>query len=269
MSYGTMWTRGARERGSGLLRGLRAALASLIIACSLPVAIAGAQDSTVRVPAGAVLISGIVRDSTGAPIQGAEIRVSDPPQGTTTSSDASGAYVLRAVSSGRLRVMVRRVGFQTAVVDLAVQAGSRADVNFTLRRIPYELPSITIRDSALIPSKYRFTTRYDPFFLHRATAVSGVFLDRDEMDRRGGVAHALSSFGGVKATENMGALAVKLPRCGSGSPALIVNGVLTNGSALSMIPVSSIELIEVYRSVAEMPVEARGSGCGAIVLYTR
>ena len=251
-----------------LPRQLRARQAFIIVSCVLCAAVTRAQGAEKQALPSTSLVFGIVRDSSGAPLQGAEISVSETVMPSATSDD-TGAYALRQMPVGRWRVIARRVGFRAAVAYVTVEASSRIELDFTLRSIVGQLPTIKVRDTALVPRKYRSSMRYDAFFLHRATATSGVFLDREQMDRRGGVAHALSSFGGIKATENMGSLAVTLPRCGSGSPVLIVNGVLTNGSALTLIPVSSIELIEVYRSVAEMPVEARGDGCGAIVLYTR
>ena len=144
------------------------------------------------------------------------------------------------------------------------------DVDFELARQARDLEPVMVREAALIPAQYRFTTRYDAFFMHRATAVGGVFLDRADIERYGGPARALTRVAGVKATENMGALAVTFARCTSGAkPAVLVNGVLATGSALASIPVTSIELIEVYRGVAEMPNEARGNSCGAIAIYTR
>jgi hypothetical protein len=68
----------------------------------------------------------------------------------------------------------------------------------------------------------------------------------------------------------MGNLSVRFTRCTAKSqPALFVNGVLTDFGALTTIPVTSIELVEVYRSVAEMPMEGRGNACGALAIYTR
>jgi hypothetical protein len=156
------------------------------------------------------------------------------------------------------------------VVDVTGEAAGKVVVDFTLGRASQVLPGVDIIERSLVPEKYRYTTRFDPFFHHRATAAAGLFFDREDLERRGGVARALTGVSGITAREFMGGLSIKFKRCENGSqPAVLVNGVLASGGVLSMIPVSSIELIEVYRGIADMPVEARGNSCGAISIYTK
>ncbi len=247
-----------------LARVLPCLLGALALATHAPRVLAQRMEAAAPAPS----ITGIVRDTAGKPVQGAKVSILSGGS-PSAATDVNGAYALRLHAAGDYRVLARRVGLQPELADVTVGVGGSVSLDFVLERSPAYLPAVEVRDTALVPSKYRFTTRYDAFFTHRATATSGIFLDRTEIERGGGVAHALSQRGGVRATENMGTLAIRLPRCTMGSPAVIVDGVLSNGGVLATIPASSIELIEVYRSVAEMPVEGRGNGCGAIVIYTR
>ena len=213
-------------------------------------------------------ISGVVRDSTGRPLASTEIRVISLD--LVATSDDEGRYVLRAVPVGEHRLIARRVGYRPQAADVVLSGGPMPEVDFELERVTQELPTVEVRDRLLVPQKYQFTTRFDDFFRHRATAPSGRFFDRAELERYGGPARALATIPGIKAAENMGNLSVTFARCSpTTQPALLLNGVLTSFNALTTIPVSSIELVEVYRSVSEMPVEARGNACGALAIYTR
>ncbi|MDB4881144.1 MAG: TonB family protein [Gemmatimonadetes bacterium] len=228
---------------------------------------AGAQvKATLPVPG--FQIQGSVTDSAGVPLSGAETRLAGG--GTSARTSRDGRYVLRDVPAGSHRLLARRVGFAPEVVDVSGEPGGKLVVDFALRRAPQVLSAVEVVDRPLVPAKYRFTTRFDPFFIHRATAPAGLFFDHDDLERRGGVARALTAVSGISAREFMGGLSVKFKRCGNGTqPAVLVNGVLTNGGALPTIPVGSIELIEVYRGIADMPIEARGNSCGAISIYTK
>src|SRR5690348_4712807 len=95
-------------------RRLRAGQAFLVVSCVLSAGVARAQATEKQVRASTALVVGVVRDSSGAPLQGAELSVGDTMLSSTTSDD-SGAYVLRQVPVGRWRVVARRVGFQAAV----------------------------------------------------------------------------------------------------------------------------------------------------------
>jgi hypothetical protein len=214
-------------------------------------------------------VKGFVRDSAGRPLEGSEIRVVDLVS-PIAISDGGGRYALRRLPAGTYRLVARQVGYLPDVVDVTLEAGGSMDIDFLLERPSHSLAAVEVRAASVVPPEYRFTTRYDAFFKNREKAVSGVFLDKADLERYGGPARALTRFSGVKATENMGTLSVAFKRCSGGaSPAVLVNGVLAPDGVLATIPITSIELIEVYRSIAEMPIEARGNSCGAIAIYTR
>jgi hypothetical protein len=87
------------------------------------------------VPPGTVTLAGVVRDSAGLPLSGAEVRV-----GTAYSahSDARGAFLLpgipvRADGPDTLALVVRHIGFEPTSVRVAVaRAGLRIDLVVTL-----------------------------------------------------------------------------------------------------------------------------------------
>lgn len=240
------------------------AVAAVVLSLSTTQGIA--QTDPAR-PIGTAVIRGVVRDSIGAALRGAEVRVL--PGGPFVSADREGRFTLRAVPPGAQRLMVRRFGYAPELSDVTIAAGDTITLDFELARAPQELSAVEVRERALVPEEYRFTTRFDNFFSHRATSVGGQFFDRGDLERLGGPTRALNSIAGVKVSESAGNIqSIRFNRCPvSSTPAVLIDGLLAN--ALETIDVASIELIEVYRSVADMPVDARGHGCGAIVIYTR
>jgi hypothetical protein len=213
-------------------------------------------------------VRGTVRDSLGRPLARVEVRMM--PEGPTVRTDASGAFIMRNLEVGERRIMARLFGFRPELSDVFVDEHLVPEITIVLEELPATLSPVVVRDSALVPMKYRYTTRFDDFFLHRATAVNGAFFDAQDLERLGGPTRALAGLPGVRASEFLGNVAVRFSRCPSASqPTVFVNGIQSSASVLNTIVVTSIELMEVYRSVAEMPASARGNGCGAIALYTR
>ncbi|MCS4100229.1 carboxypeptidase-like regulatory domain-containing protein [Salinibacter ruber] len=75
-------------------------------------------------------VRGVVTDSTGAPLPGANVRV----QGTQTgvSADADGAYELAAVRPGRRTIVFSFVGFEKVSRTLELSAGDTRTLDITL-----------------------------------------------------------------------------------------------------------------------------------------
>ena len=246
---------------------IASALLCAVSASATRAASAQTTSTSVRVT-GTVIIAGVVRDSAGRPLSDVSLQIDGV--GAKVVSGRDGKYQLRQVPPGDLRVIARRLGYLPDAADVTLKAGDSLTIDFDLAAAAQMLPLTVITDHSPVPLKYRYTTRFDAFFARRATAPNGRFFDRDDLNRLGGPAHALYTIAGVKGLEYMGNLSVIFSRCPkSAGPVLILDGILTSFSALRSIPMSSIELMEVYRGVSEMPIEARGDGCGALVVYTR
>ena len=66
-------------------------------------------------------LSGVVTDPQGAVIPGAQVMLTLENGGTmTTTSDASGHWVLSGVPSGRVKILVSSQGFQSANLHTAI-----------------------------------------------------------------------------------------------------------------------------------------------------
>lgn len=85
-------------------------------------------------------ISGIVRDSSGAPIPNAQVTVAEIDKGTEvkTQTNSDGQYVATPLAVGRYQVSVQQQGFKTVVVGpivLQVQQRAAADVVLTVGQL--------------------------------------------------------------------------------------------------------------------------------------
>jgi len=75
-------------------------------------------------------VSGTVKDTAGAVLQGARIVLE--PTTTTVASDAQGNYVIQNIKPGTYTVTISYVGFTTSVTTVTVAAGKMTQVDATL-----------------------------------------------------------------------------------------------------------------------------------------
>ncbi|HXR77493.1 MAG TPA: carboxypeptidase-like regulatory domain-containing protein, partial [Bryobacteraceae bacterium] len=96
---------------------------------SLAAATADAQVTT-----GTIL--GIVTDSTGAAVSGAQITITNVNRGTTQqyTTDATGSYTAPFLVPGTYRVEVEKAGFKRATsVDTQLEVDQKARVDFSMQ----------------------------------------------------------------------------------------------------------------------------------------
>src|SRR5260370_25745143 len=101
-------------------------LGSLVI---LTCATAAAQKDT-----GA--IAGLVKDSSGAVVSGAEVTITDADRGTSLvlKTNAQGEYVASPLKIGRSHVTVEKAGFKKAVAGpIVVNVQERPEIDVTLQ----------------------------------------------------------------------------------------------------------------------------------------
>jgi hypothetical protein len=117
-------------------------IASLVVAlCLLP--------SVVRAQSDTATISGLVSDSKGAVLLGAQVRATNVEAGTssTTLTNREGVYVLRDLRPGQYRLVVDNEGFQQIVlVGLNLSAQDAVGRNFTMQ-VGSIIQSITLTAS--------------------------------------------------------------------------------------------------------------------------
>ena len=87
-------------------------------------------------------LTGTVTDSTGAPIDQANVFIASSMVGTTT--DKNGLYTLRGIPLGTLRLVVSRIGYESSHVDLFLRDAKVYTQDFQIAEKVYELGEVTV-----------------------------------------------------------------------------------------------------------------------------
>ncbi|MCY4000595.1 MAG: carboxypeptidase-like regulatory domain-containing protein [Bacteroidetes bacterium] len=108
----------------------------------LPIAILFAFFTHLGFSQTAATIMGTVTDSTGVPIEQANVFIASSMVGTTTNSN--GQYTLRGIPLGTLRLVVSRIGYEPSHVDLFIRNAETYIRNFEIAEKIYELGEVTV-----------------------------------------------------------------------------------------------------------------------------
>jgi hypothetical protein len=224
-----------------------------------------AQD---QLPAGAVSIS--VVDSLGRTISGAELTV----DGTTVRgvTDERGEVRFNAVRGGPATIRVRRLGFRPATLDIIVDQRVPATSIVTLAQIPQRLATIVVKGGT------NYTGRMAGFYQRRDLGI-GHFVSRErlEHDNPSQLTDIFRRLPGVQITSTRFIRNAIRFRGNGGScwPLVWLDGapLPTAEFDLDFLSPSSIEGIEVYSGISQIPPQFMGSrglgSCGVIVVWSR
>ena len=216
------------------------------------------------------VIAGVVRDSGGARLIGADLSLG----GTAfrAMSDTAGRFRFVGVPAGDLALHVRRLGYRASSLPVTVERGGTASVMVTLVHVPREL------DPVLVEASRQPAVRYLQGFYERRSKGHGYFVTRDQISTRqwSDMTDVLRSL--VPAvrisTSRMARNAVRLrgSRC---APLVWLDGApaMAGEFDLDVISPESVSGIEIYPGPATVPVEFRSTrgleACGVIVVWSR
>jgi TonB family protein len=234
--------------------------AALVVA---PVALC-AQDA---IPRGTV--SGVVRDSSGGGIGGAEVSVAGT--GLRTHTNDQGEFRLTNVPAGSVTVGVRRLGFVPAVTTIVIGANEAAAVAVVVAPLAQSLATVIVRGDR----RFADYGRLAGFYQRRSRSPGGHFITRDQIDQRnpGQLTDLFRNVPGARIYSSTFHNAVRFRgmRC---APLVWLDGFPATAGEFDLDALDPyiIEGIEVYLGVATVPPEFRwvrgGGSCGAIVIWT-
>jgi hypothetical protein len=215
---------------------------------------------------------GLVKDSLGHAITGAEVRALDNV--FLARSDDSGRFHVALMPVGARDVEVRRLGFAPRRAPIARGIGTTDSVQVTLRAMVQELPEITVQEQHDLVS-HKFLAE----FWSRRSRGFGKFVTRDEIERKGAnrFVDVVRSISSVTILNYRGRPEIRFRGAGIGSmfrdcpPQYWMDGIpLQNGSAEEFSP-HNVEAIELYASPATTPPQfsTRGETCGTVVVWSR
>lgn len=257
-------TAGLTKSASKMLLALIGALLATLASWSDAPAQAGERDRR-------LVVSGVVTDSAGRAVAGAQIHVVGDSAFATT--DQRGRFRL-PLSPGSHVLRVRGIGFRSVVLSVVVDSSRTRVEPLVMASLDaagaVRLPEIAVEAES--PPEY-LTRAIDRGFLDRRRLGFGSFLTRDQFDRYLPVytADILRNIPGVRVVYGMGGPRVSFSRCSRGV-GVWVNGVRIrvpdHNAALGLVHPDEVAAIEVYRSVAQIPAEYHEGSCAAIVIWT-
>lgn len=237
----------------------------LLGAVSLPMAVLSAQP---------VIIKGVVhlRGESAQRLSGVEIMLD---AGTVVArTDSSGAYRLGAVPPGEHFVRFRRIGYESALVKVYANGGRETTANVGMEQTSDVLATITIRGQ-----RVTYPARHAAAYA-RASRGPGRFFLREEIDSLNplDVASLLQHIPGVKVNDRR----IDFGRCYQDQHIQVwVDGSrLTNYSgsgefdvdalrAVKEVVPTSIQIMEVYSSISQIPGDYLADACAAIVIWRK
>ena len=225
---------------------------------SRPLADSGATSALAATPTGSARLSGTVRDGTGQPVVGAQIRVLGTA--VATRSDERGTYLLTDLPAGSQEVEVRRLGYGIARGPATLRSEQRSRLDVVLDRVA------TLESFNVVGRRWR----YAEFEARRKEALDGRFLDEDAIRKMNlnstvDYVNALPGFRAVHVRwGETKIVSMSDPGC---SPVVLVDDLPVTNMIELPIP-AALGALEVYRGTAGAPPEHR-SPCGTIIFWTR
>ena len=216
-------------------------------------------------------LAGLVRDSAGHGIPGAEVRARGNVVVAITND--SGRFHVAQMPIGARGVFVRRLGFspQRAPIQTSL-TGTTDSVDVVLIAVVQSLPGVVAQDPHDSLSRKVLAE-----FWERRSRGFGKFVTRDEIERKGAsrFVDVVRSVSGLSIMNYRGHQEIRFRGAAIGStncpPQYWIDGIpLERGSADEISP-DNVEAIELYASPATTPPQfsTRNPTCGTVVVWSR
>jgi len=224
------------------------------------------------------LLAGRVLDEGQRPIAGVEVVLNRQVVRAVTSDNGSFSLLLTSLDS---TVAFRRVGYAPLLLTLDPRPRADDTVLVYMRRSPVRLPDVIALAAPSKPFRYAGTTKYDDVFRRQRLGL-GTLLPREAIELRvgGSTARLLEGIAGVHYFHGL-QKRLSFARCREpGGVAVFIDGfrqIPARASydespeieMLSRVHPSSIEMIEVFRGVSQLPGEFHWNGCAVVAIWTR
>jgi hypothetical protein len=220
-------------------------------------------------------VAGVVRDSTGEPIEGARVTVSGIAHEWRTRAD--GGFLARGIPAGARVVTVAALGFVPERRLLDVAAHDSAYLALSATRLITTLAAVTVKER---DAKNALKSDLE----QRRRAGFGYWADSVALQRLPGVKEAFS-LPGTWAMDTPGDPETSwrifmtgiysMPLTGGAvstcQPTVWVDGMVSDITYLTQLTKDEIGLIEVYTSAAAAPTQFAGTrtNCGIVLIWRK
>ncbi len=218
-----------------------------------------AQDGALR---------GMVADSTGAPIVGADVGIVSLHKLTRT--DDHGRFSFEKIPVGAVEVTVRRLGYEPQKLQATVSNTLAFSFNVTL------VPQAAMLDALDVSAKRRHIA-IEGFHQRRVQGI-GSYVTRDDIIARNAnqLSDVLRMTSGVQVVRTRSGSGIRFTSTSGGRrdcpPTMWIDGQRAPGIEIDELPVGDIEGIELYRGASTTPPQftyGSGAQCGTVVVWTR
>lgn len=216
-------------------------------------------------------LTGIVRDSSGAPIPQADVSI--PGAHVLTRTSDAGVFILTRVEAGSAELSVRRLGYVPRSLQVDIRAATSDTLVVVLAAQALTLPGVDVSDQ-----DKRHLLWIEDFYRRRAKGIGGTFYTREDIDARhvSRLSDVLRDAPGVRFIRT---------RSGSGirfdSPANMrrdclpqywVDGQRVSNLEIDDLSARDIEGVELYAGPSSTPSQfSQGAvtTCGTVVIWSR
>jgi TonB family protein len=236
---------------------------SVLIVFVLGAPLSAQVGSSASATTATTILTGTVVDSEGGFVHRAEAVIAELDLRSVT--DEGGVFRL-AVPDGRHTLLVRRLGYRAATVEITAPAAS---IQVRLTPLPEVLPPIAVSTPREVSGP-----RLAGFVARKSRGV-GHFYDRAELDRRGySLVDLIREIPSARIRSVRGGGRTVTFR-GNCAPVVIIDGFPAAAGTfdLDMLDLSGFEAIEIYPGTAIVPAELQAprglERCGIIALWGR
>lgn len=231
------------------------------------------------------VVTGVVRDTTGRPIVGAEVFVGRTQKPVTTND--VGRFRVTGAPTGAQWVAARRIGYTPVRRSVRISREETQEIELVMVALPVMLPELKVVEQSGMKAR-----RLEDFWNRSRSAYGGRFITSEDLERRNPITlgwmvrpylpnaalsnweRDASDFGPIRNFQQSGAFGAGRSgaRC---APAISFDGGITSDTwTVEDIPVSMVEALEVYRPrMSEIPVEywydGRAGRCGLVIVWTK
>lgn len=221
-------------------------------------------------------ITGVVLDTAGAPVAGADVTIRAGQARART--DSAGRFELAGLGADKYTVFARKLGFAPTSFDVALGKNGHANIRLVFDRL---MPTL---DTVIVKGVHECSELSADGFTCRRHSAHGVFLDYTDIDEREPT-YTADLFRGIPGfrvqTRNTryGPMPVPVVANGFGCITSLVDGRPANGAR--RIPESPYDLlaVEIYAKPDSVPKEyqrytwptygvARTGRCAVVVYWT-
>lgn len=213
-------------------------------------------------------VSGIVVDSLGSPVAGAQVALDGMDLHSIT--DAAGRFRFADVAVGHVDVVVRRIGFKAASLSFELGPSGATQIMITLSAVPEVLAPVEVTEQREV-----YDARLYGFESRAARRSGGHFITRDRIERSTSkrLSDLLRQVPTVRIATVRGLGTMAYVRGANCPPLVYLDGSPASAGPLDLdlIDLSSVEGIEVYGGFGA-PAEfssVKGDRCGVIAIWSR